>query len=153
MTDSQPPVPPADGETPPPVPPVPSADGVTPPPPAAPTAPPAAPTPPPAQPAYPAYGQPAQGYYAPPTNTLAIVAMILSLVGLLTGITAIVGAILGHVAMGQIKRTGENGRGFALTAIIVGWVLTGLGVLAIIGTIIFAVWAASMGAAYSTYGY
>ena len=123
-------------DTTPPVPPVPPADGATPP--AAPE-PPAAPAPP-VQPTYPAYGQPAQGYYAPPTNTLAIVAMVLSLAGLLTGITAIVGAILGHVAMGQINRTGEGGRSFALTAIIAGWIITGLGVLIVIGFVIFYVW-------------
>jgi hypothetical protein len=141
MTDSQPPVPP--------VPPAPEAGATTPPP-----APPAAPA---AEPAYPAYGQtPAPGYYAPPTNTLAIVAMVLSLAGLLTGITAIVGAILGHVAMGQIKRTGEGGRPLALTAIIAGWIITGLGVLILVGMIIFyVVLFATVGAAggFSDYPY
>ena len=141
MTDSQPPVPP--------VPPAPEAGATTPPP-----APPAAPA---AEPAYPAYGQtPAPGYYAPPTNTLAIVAMVLSLAGLLTGITAIVGAILGHVAMGQIKRTGEGGRPLALTAIIAGWIITGLGVLIVVGMIIFyVVLFATVGAAggFSDYPY
>jgi hypothetical protein len=141
MTDSQPPVPP--------VPPAPEAGATTPPP-----APPAAPA---AEPAYPAYGQtPAPGYYAPPTNTLAIVAMVLSLAGLLTGITAIVGAILGHVAMGQIKRTGEGGRPLALTAIIAGWIITGLGLLIVIGLIIFyVVLFATVGAAggFSDYPY
>lgn len=125
MTDPQPPVPPVptpDAAATPPVPPV--------------AAPPAAPA---AAPTYPAYGQPAAVGYAPPTNTLAIVGMVLSLVGLLTGVTAIVGAILGHVALGQITRTGEGGRGFALTAIIAGWVITGLGLLIIVGYIIFIV--------------
>jgi hypothetical protein len=140
MTDSQPPVPP--------VPPAPDADATTPPP-----APPAAPA---VEPAYPAYGQtPAPGYYAPPTNTLAIVAMVLSLAGLFTGITAIVGAILGHVAMGQIKRTGEGGRPLALTAIIAGWIITGLGLLIVIGFVIFyVVLFATLGTAgFSEYPY
>lgn len=127
MTDPQPPVPPV---------PVPAPDSSTPPPPAAPAA-----------PTYPAYGQPAAaGFGAPPTNTMAIVAMVLSLVGILTGITAVVGAILGHVALGQIKRTGEGGRPFALTAIIAGWIITGLGLLIIIGYIIFIAFM------FSTYG-
>jgi hypothetical protein len=142
MTDSQPPVPP--------VPPAPEPGAATPPPPAAPTA-------PAAEPAYPAYGQtPAPGYYAPPTNTLAIVAMVLSLAGIITGITAIVGAILGHVALGQIKRTGEGGRPLALTAIIAGWIITGLGLLIAIGLIIFyVVLFATVGAAggFSDYPY
>jgi uncharacterized membrane protein len=141
MTDPQPPVPPVptpDAA----VPPVPSPGAV--PPPAA----------PPAQPVYPAYGQPAAaGYYAPPTNTLAIVGMVLSLVGIVVGITAIVGAILGHVALGQIKRTGEGGRGFALTAVIAGWVVTGFWLLFIVAYIVFFVivlGVASSGA-YSSY--
>lgn len=144
MTDPQPPVPPADDSAPPPAPGFtpPAAPGYTPPAaPAAPayTAPPASP----GQPAYPAYGQPVQGYYAPPTNTMAIVAMSLSLAALILGITAIVGAILGHVALGQIKRTGEGGRGFALTGIIVGWAITGLYALLIIIFIIIGIAAAS----------
>lgn len=121
MTDTPPPVPPADDTTPPA----------------------SAPTPPPAAPAY---GQPAP--YGPPTNTLAIVAMVLSLAGLITGITAIVGAILGHVALGQIKRTGEGGRPFALTAIIAGWVITGLGLLLLV--IFIVIWIAAL-ASYSAY--
>jgi len=104
----------------------------------------------PAAPAAPAYGQ-AAGYRAPPTNTMAIVGMVLSLAGLLVGITAIVGAILGHVALGQIKRTGEGGRAFALTAVIAGWIITGFWLLIIIVYIIFfAIFFTSYGA-YSSY--
>lgn len=140
MTDPQPPVPP-----------VPSPDGEIPPVPSPATPPPAVP---PAQPVYPAYGQPAaSGYYAPPTNTLAIVGMVLSLVGILIGVTAIVGAILGHVALGQIKRTGEGGRGMALTAVIAGWVVTGLWLLFwiayIVIIVIFLGYASSTGYQYN----
>ncbi|WP_309712266.1 DUF4190 domain-containing protein [Pseudolysinimonas sp.] len=125
MTDPQPPVPP-----------VPTPDAATP------------PTAPPAQPTYPAYGQPAApGYYAPPTNTLAIIALILGFVVPLGGI------ICGHIALGQIKRTGEGGRGLALAGLILGYVFTAIIVLYIIGVIIFAVWMASMGGMYSTYPY
>jgi Sec-independent protein secretion pathway component TatC len=62
------------------------------------------------------------------TNTLAIVSLILAF------FVPLVGAILGHVAMGQIKKTGEQGRGIALAGVIVGWVLTALSVL---GAILF----------------
>jgi Sec-independent protein secretion pathway component TatC len=62
------------------------------------------------------------------TNTLAIVSLILAF------FVPLVGAILGHVAMGQIKKTGEQGRGIALAAVIIGWVLTALSVL---GAILF----------------
>jgi hypothetical protein len=130
MTDPQPPVPP-----------VPTPGDATPPPPVVP------PTAPPAQPTYPAYGQPAPGYYAPPTNTLAIIALILGFV------FAPAGIICGHIALGQIKRTGEGGRGLALAGLILGYVFTALFVLYIIGVIIFVAWAASMGGMYSTYPY
>ncbi len=59
----------------------------------------------------------------------------------LGAVIAPVGAILGHVALGQIKRTDEEGRGMALAGVIVGWVLTAL---AVIGVIVFiAILAAS----------
>ena len=64
------------------------------------------------------------------TNVLAIVGLILAI------FFPIVGAIVGHVALGQIKKTGEEGRGLALAAVIVGWTLTGL---AIIGVIVAAI--------------
>ncbi|MEV6689942.1 DUF4190 domain-containing protein [Micromonospora sp. NPDC051196] len=87
--------------------------------------------PPPPQPGY---GYPQQGYgYPPPqqTNSLAIVALVLSLIGIGSCITAPIGAIMGHVAMRQIRERGESGEGMAKAAIIVGWILTGLLVLAI----------------------
>jgi hypothetical protein len=84
--------------------------------------------------------QPAPYTPAPPTNTMAIVGLILSVVGF-----HLVGAILGHVALGQIKRTGESGRGLALAAVIIGWVLLGLtavivvlAILGVLGTAFFA---------------
>ena len=130
MTDPQPPVPP-----------VPSPDGATPPPAAPPVY-----QAPPAQPAYPAYGQPAPGgYYAPPTNTLAILALVLSFV------VSIGGIICGHIALAQIKRTGEGGRGLAIAGLIIGYVFTGIVVLYLIGVIIFAIWAATMSSSYYYY--
>lgn len=130
MTDPQPPVPP-----------VPPADGSTPP---------AAPAPPtepaaPAQPAYPAYGQPAPGYYAPPTNTLAILALVLGIV------IPVGGIICGHIALGQIKRTGEGGRGLALAGLIIGYALTALTLLVIIAYVAFFAIMFSTVGTYSTY--
>ena len=56
------------------------------------------------------------------TNGLAIAAFILSLVGF-----SFVAAILGHVAMGQIKRMGEGGNGLAIAAVVIGWLSFALG--------------------------
>jgi tetratricopeptide (TPR) repeat protein len=63
---------------------------------------------------------------APParTNSLAIASLVLSLCGLLFCVSAPVGAVIGHVARGQIRDRGENGDGLALAGIIVGWLVT-----------------------------
>jgi hypothetical protein len=101
----------------------------------------------PAQPYYPQPGYPAQpgypGAYGPayvvakPTNGLAVAAMVCALAGFVVGISFPVGAILGHVARKQIRQTGEQGEGFALTGIIVGWIGTGLFVLCCGGYLVF----------------
>jgi Domain of unknown function (DUF4190) len=51
----------------------------------------------------------------PPTNGTAIAALVFAL------LFAPVGIVLGHIARGQIKRTGEGGRGLATAALIIGW--------------------------------
>jgi len=73
---------------------------------------------PPAAPVAPAmYAAPAYPMAAT-TNTLAIVALVLAI------LIGLPGAICGHVALNQIKRTGEGGRGLALAGVIIGWVFT-----------------------------
>ena len=150
MSDTNNPTPPA-GEpaVPPTTPPVPPAPSYT--------APPSYPQQPPApayqQPPAPAYQQPpapAQGYpqapppgyqppqqpyyggypqspAAPPTNTLAIITIILAFV------FSIAGIVTGHIALKQIDRTGESGRGLAKAGLILSYVFTGLGLLIVIG--------------------
>jgi hypothetical protein len=58
---------------------------------------------------------------------MAIAALILVLVFYPVGI------ILGHVARGQIKRTGEGGRGLATAALVIGYlqVAVTVGVIAV----------------------
>lgn len=71
------------------------------------------------------YGQP-DAYPPPPwggrrpTNTLAVVSLVLAFV------CAPAGLVLGVVARRQIRRTGEEGAGLALAAIIVGSLWTAL---------------------------
>lgn len=77
-------------------------------------------TPPPAP-----YGAPAPGA-GRPTNVLAIIALIGAFVFPLAGI------ICGHIALGQIKRTGEGGHGLALWGTILGYVFTVLYILIIV---------------------
>lgn len=95
-----------------------------------------------------AYGQPAQpyGYPAPaPTNGMAIASLVVSVVSIVAcaGFTGFIGAILGHVARGQIKRNNEQGAGLALAGIIVGWVGFALFIAMIVLFIALGVWAES----------
>lgn len=91
------------------------------------------------------YGAPqsyAQSGYvqAPPQNTLALLSLIMSLVGLATsGLTAIGGIILGHIAKSQIKRTGETGDNLATWGLIIGYVIIGLAVLFWVAYFVFIV--------------
>jgi hypothetical protein len=122
----------------------------------------------PAQPPY--YEQPtSQGYpqpyaygsspgygYAPAqkTNALAITSLVSGIAAfvIFPVIAAIVAVITGHIALRQLKTSGEAGRGLALSGTILGWVGIGLGVLAVV----FVVWVAvAFGsvAATSTYDY
>jgi hypothetical protein len=87
---------------------------------------------------------------APPNNSLALVSMILALVGLGCGITAPVGAIMGHIARRQIRERGEGGDGMALTGIIVGWIVTTLYLIYIVFVIVMIIFVASS-ATSSTY--
>lgn len=81
--------------------------------------------PPPGFGAPPGYGAPYPGGYYNPgqaqrTNVLAISSLVASLLGLLFWPLALVGAVLGVVAISQIKRTGEAGHGMAVAGTAVG---------------------------------
>ena len=71
-----------------------------------------------------------QGYQQPTmpakTNTLAIIALVSSF------FISLLGVILGHIALNQIKTTGEGGRGLAIAALVIGYVSMALAVILII---------------------
>ncbi|GAB3657833.1 DUF4190 domain-containing protein [Glycomyces tarimensis] len=77
------------------------------------------PQPPPTYPYPPPYGYP----YVPPRpyNGMAIAAMIVGIVGACNPI-GILGLIFGTIARRQIRETGEQGDGFAVTGIVLGWI-------------------------------
>ena len=85
-------------------------------------------------PGYPPQGYPPPGYgvpgfppvYVRPTNTMAILALVMAFV------FAPAGLILGIVARKQIRETGEDGDGLALAGIIVGGIVTAIFVLFIV---------------------
>jgi hypothetical protein len=86
--------------------------------------------PPPGYPQAPGYGPPpGYGYppaYGRPTNTMAILALVLAFV------FAPAGLIMGIVARKQIRQTGEDGDGLALAGIIVGGIFTAIFVLFVV---------------------
>jgi Domain of unknown function (DUF4190)/Domain of unknown function (DUF1707) len=70
---------------------------------------------------------PYHGYYPqvaplPPTNGLALGAMICGIAEIFTlGLAAIPAVILGHLARGQIRQTGERGDGMAVAGLVLGY--------------------------------
>lgn len=66
------------------------------------------------------------------TNTLAIVALVGSF------FVSLVGIICGHIALGQIKQTGEKGRGLALAGLIIGYAGLVIGILYVVFAVILA---------------
>lgn len=67
---------------------------------------------------------------------MAIASLVCSVFGLLCGIGSLVGVVLGFVALGQIKTTGQQGRGLAIAGIAVGGVFFVIGV--VFGILMFA---------------
>ena len=66
------------------------------------------------------------------TSSLAVAALVCGIAEFFTlGLTAIPAVILGHMARGQIRRTGEHGSGLALAGLILGWVAIILFVLVV----------------------
>lgn len=96
---------------------------------------------------YPAPGQPGYGapygYAAVRTNPLAVTSMVASIVGVLfwwtwvLALAIVAGIITGHIALNQIARTREKGRGMALAGVIIGWCGVGLGVLGAVAVGLF----------------
>jgi hypothetical protein len=79
------------------------------------------------QPASPQPSYAPSSYDERPFNVLSIVGFVLALVGI-----SIVGIVLGHIGLSQINRRGERGKGFAIAALVLGY----LGLLAEIGIVI-----------------
>lgn len=64
------------------------------------------------------------------TNPVAIAAFVSSF------IISVTGVVLGHIALHQIKTTGEGGRGLAIAALVIGYV--SMTILAIITISLFS---------------
>ncbi|WP_062310350.1 DUF4190 domain-containing protein [Demequina rhizosphaerae] len=99
-----------------------------------------------AQPAAPA-PQPPYGGYAPASsrekNWMGLTSLILSLVGLFTWFTAIAGIVFGHLSLSAAKRGEADNRGTGLAGLIIGYVVTVLGIVAMIVFFVVIGWVVS----------
>jgi hypothetical protein len=106
-------------------------------------------TPPYGQPsAYDPYGPSTRNPYGPQkTNTLSILSIVFAFGGIIVWpliiLTSPAGAIMGHLALGRMKQTGEQGRGLALAGIIGGWALTALYILGVVAFVLFLAFASA----------
>ena len=95
-------------------------------------------------PGYPVYPGPGYDPYRPAkplgTNGKAVGALIAALLGLVfCGVPSVAGLVLGVIAMRETKRTGQDGYGLALTAAIIGGLVTaGLGLMTLLWIGVFA---------------
>ncbi|HEV2477224.1 MAG TPA: DUF4190 domain-containing protein [Candidatus Dormibacteraeota bacterium] len=79
----------------------------------------------PLQPAYPQQtpSPPAVFVYGPPTNGAAVASLVFGILSwfLCPFVGGLLAVIFGHVARGQIRRTGEAGGGLAIAGLILGY--------------------------------
>lgn len=75
------------------------------------------------------------------TNVLSIVAVVLGIV------VPVAGIVTGAIALSQIKRSGEKGRGLAIGGMVAGGILTLFFATVIIGALIFGLFVSAAGSA------
>lgn len=80
----------------------------------------------------PHHAPPPQG--RPPVNSLAIYAVSMGAVGLITcGLPSIPAIVAGHMAWARLRRNGERGLGLAVTGIALGWIMVAFWALVAFG--------------------
>jgi len=78
-------------------------------------------------------------------NTLAVV----SLATAVTGFGAIAGIITGHIALAQLKHSGQSGRGLAIAGLAVGYAGIALGLTMGIGRVVLSLLGARYGVGFN----
>jgi hypothetical protein len=84
-----------------------------------------------------AYGYGYPGAQTNKSNALAIASLVCGLGGLVIGISAPLGVILGIIALVQIKKRKESGTAMAVVGIVVGGLITLLGIVLILVVVAF----------------
>ncbi len=84
---------------------------------------------------FPAEVSPPARYAAPAdrSNSLAVASLVCGIAQFIIPLpTSILAIVFGHIARGQIRRTGEKGNGLALAGLVLGWAQVVLAVLALV---------------------
>ena len=78
------------------------------------------------------------------TNGFAIAALVNGIVGItlfwtvVLGICSLLGVVFGHVSLGQLKTSQEEGRGMAIAGLVLGYVSLGFWALIVIAAAVVA---------------
>ncbi|MCU4295882.1 DUF4190 domain-containing protein [Brevibacterium permense] len=62
-------------------------------------------------------------------SLIPVIGIIFSIIAMFLWIAPVLAVIFGHIGLGQIKRTGEEGRGQAIAGLIIGYVTIALGLI------------------------
>ena len=62
-------------------------------------------------------------------SMIPFIGVIFSVIAMFLWIAPVLAVIFGHIGLGQIKRTGEEGRGQAIAGLIIGYVTIALGLI------------------------
>ncbi|UZD61544.1 DUF4190 domain-containing protein [Brevibacterium sp. JSBI002] len=62
-------------------------------------------------------------------SMIPVIGIIFSIIAMFLWIAPVLAVIFGHIGLGQIKRTGEEGRGPAIAGLIIGYVTIALGLI------------------------
>ena len=78
---------------------------------------------------------PSHPHMYPPRSTsgAAVASFICSITAFFTVIGALAGVILGHIALRQIKRTGQEGKGLAIAGLVIGYFILLIILVAFLG--------------------
>jgi len=84
-----------------------------------------------------------EGASLPRTNTLAVASLVSAF------FVPIAAIVLGHLAISQIRRTGEQGRGLAVAGLVLGYGTTALLAALVIGSVVFLLVVSAMHTGFS----
>lgn len=104
----------------------------------------------------------ASGYYGVPSTPVAqvpaskpfddwTVVSIIALFASCIGFT-VPGIVLGHLALHKLKTNGQAGRGLAIAALVVGYILFVVTVVLVVAWALLTFWAVSAGTSTTTFG-